>query len=310
LEGVDEEWVDAESRREAYYNRVYPGQYQFRVLACNNNGVWNEAGASVTLLLLPHFWQTWWFICLAVVACTASVGGAAAYGTRRASRRRLERLQQQHALEKERARIARDIHDDLGSSLTRISMLSELAEADKTNPAEVETHVRKIAASARETVRSLDEIVWAVSPEHDTWNSLVGYLSEYAREFFNGTSVLCRLEMPVELPAYPLPSEVRHSLFLVIKEALNNSLKHARAHEVRIRVSEHGSAITLTITDDGCGFEPANDSAVHHGHGLKNMRGRVGNLGGQFRIDSKPGVGTTLTICLPLKPKPGAHRHG
>ena len=300
LNGVDAEWVDAGSRRVAYYNKVYPGSYRFQVLACNNDGVWNETGVLVGIILVPHVWQTWWFLCLGLAAGVCVVGGSAAYWTRKMSRRRLARLEQQHALEQERARIARDIHDDLGSSLTHISMLSELAEADKANPKEVETHVRKIAACARETVRSLDEIVWAVSPENDTWNSLAEYLSEYANEFFAVTNVRCRLEMPLDLPPYPLPSEVRHGLFLVIKEALNNSLKHAHASEVRIRVAEQGSGVKIVITDDGRGFELEQTRAVSGGHGLQNMRERIESLGGMFQIDSGPGKGTRVTIGIKL----------
>ena len=309
LEGVDAEWVDAGVRRVAYYNKVYPGRYQFRVLACNNDGVWSESGASVVLILAPHLWQTWWFLGLAITAAVGAVGGTAAYWTKRASRRRLERLEQQHALEKERTRIARDIHDDLGSRLTHISMLSELAEADKAKPREVEMHVRKIATSARETVRSLDEIVWAVSPENDTWNSLAEYLSEYANEFFDGTNVRCRLEMPMDLPPCPLPSEVRHSLFLVIKEALNNSLKHAHPSEVRIRVSQSDSLIEITITDDGRGFEPGLAGAGS-GSGLRNMRERVESLHGRFQFESAPGKGTRLTIGIRLNANPKAPSHG
>ncbi len=306
LEGVDADWVDAGARRVAYYNRVDPGHYQFRVMASNNDGVWNQAGASVALVLAPHVWQTWWFLCLALGAGIGAVGGTAAYWTRKASRRRLARLEQQHALEQERTRIARDIHDDLGSRLTHISMLSELAEADQANPKEVETHVRKIAASARETVRSLDEIVWAVSPEHDTWNSLVEYLSEYANEFFAGTPIRCRLEMPMDLPAYPLPSEVRHGLFLVIKEALTNSLKHARASEVRIKVSQNDSMVEIAISDDGCGFEPDKAGAGPGSRGLRNMRDRAESLQGRLRIESAPGKGTRLTIGVRLDASPTA----
>jgi ligand-binding sensor domain-containing protein/signal transduction histidine kinase len=301
LEGVDADWVDAGPRRVAYYNKVYPGHYEFRVVACNNDGVWNEEGASIALMLMPHVWQTWWFLFLALVAAVGAVGGTAAYWARRASRLRLARLEQQHALEQERTRIARDIHDDLGSRLTHISMLSELAEADKASPKEVETHVRKIAASARETVRSLDEIVWAVSPEHDTWNSLVGYLSEYANEFFAGTQVRCRLEMPMDLPSLPLPSEVRHSLFLVIKEALNNSLKHAGASEVRIRVSQDDSLVEIAITDDGRGFDLDQAGAASSSGGLRNMRERVESLRGRLRIETARGKGTRLTVAVPLE---------
>ena len=300
LEGADSEWVDAGSRRVAYYNRVPPGHYRFRVIACNNDGVWNETGASLAVVLVPHVWQTWWFLCLAALAAVGSVGGTAAYLTRIASRRRLARLQQQHALEKERTRIARDIHDDLGSSLTHISMLSELAEADQANPKEVETHVRKIAASARETVRSLDEIVWAVSPENDTWNSLAEYLSEFANEFFGGTGIRCRLEMPMDMPPGPLPSEVRHSLFLTLKEALNNALKHGHPSEVRISMSHSRAMVEITIADDGQGFalEPGDSGAG--GNGLRNMRERIENLHGEFRLETAPGKGTCIRLRVPV----------
>lgn len=306
LEGVDDDWVDAGTRRVAYYNRVPPGQYRFRVQGCNNHGVWSEAEVVATIEVQPHFWQAWWFQGLALAAGIGLVAGGAAHWTRKAAQQRLARLEQQHALEQERARIARDIHDDLGSSLTRIAMLSELTEADKAEPAKVETHVRKIAASARETVRSLDEIVWAVSPQHDTWNSLVGYLSEFAHEFFEGTNVRSRLEMPLDLPSDPLLSEVRHGLFLVIKEALTNSLKHARAHEVRLRLAVQDARVQIQITDDGCGFDLDRRAAASGGNGLRNMRARIASLGGQLRIESAPGRGTSLTIDLALKGQPAA----
>lgn len=300
LEGFDTDWVEAENRRVAYYSRVPPGHYRFVVHACNNNGIWNESGASVDLTLQPHYWQSWWFWCLAIATTLAGVGGTVGWLVRRATSRRVQRLEQQHELEKERARIARDIHDDLGSSLTRISMLSELAEADKANPTQVEHHVRKIAASARETVRSLDEIVWAISPEYDTWNSLMEYLSEYANEFLAETGVRCRLDVPMDPPRFSLSSENRHSLFLVIKEALNNCLKHAVAKEVRIRVSETTAAVLIVIEDDGCGFDPQEQEHGHSGNGLRNMRARIEHLDGRFLVESRSGQGTKLTISVPV----------
>ncbi len=300
LEGMDDDWVNAGARRTAYYGRVPPGQYRFRVRGCNNHGVWNEAGAGMAVVIQPHLWQTWWFYALVLTVSAGLMGGSAIHLARRAAQRRLARVEQQHALEQERSRIARDIHDDLGSSLTRIAMLSELAEADKAEPAKVETHVRRIAISARETMRSLDEIVWAVSPQNDTWNSLVGYLSEYAREFFEGTSVRCRLEMPLDLPAGLLPSEMRHSLFLIIKEAFSNSLKHARASEVRVRLTVQNGQVIIQITDNGCGFDLNRAEIDSRGNGLRNMRERVASLDGQLHIHSDPGQGTKLTLYVGL----------
>ncbi len=300
LEGADAEWKEAGGRRTAYYNNLEPGRYRFRVLACNNDGIWNENAAMVTLILQPHFWQTWWFANLAVFGGIALVGGTAGYTVKRRAQRRLQQLEQQHMIERERARIAKDIHDDLGSSLTRITMLSELVEADKANQKEVETHARKIAVSARDTVRSLDEIVWAVSPEKDTWSSLVEYISQYAKDFFEGAGVLCRLELPLDLPAYTLSSEARHGIYLVAKEALNNVLKHAQAKEVRLRVHQSGKQMEIEIVDDGRGFQPDKTPPGRKGSGLQNMRARMEGLGGQFRVESGQGKGTRLTLTIQL----------
>ena len=148
-----------------------------------------------------------------------------------------------------------------------------------------------------------------IAAENDTWNSLAEYLSEYANEFFDGTNVRCRLEMPMDLPAHPLPSEVRHSLFLVIKEALNNTLKHAHPTEVRIGVSQSDSLIEITITDDGQGFEPGRAGAGSSSSGLRNMRERVESLHGRFQVESGPGKGTRLTIGIRLDANPKAPVH-
>jgi signal transduction histidine kinase len=206
-----------------------------------------------------------------------------------------QKAQREAALE-ERTRIARDIHDDVGSSLARIAMLSELAEADKDRPEQVEVHVRKIAGSARATVRAVDEIIWAISPEHDTWNSLVEYLSRYASEFFEGTSLRCHLELPLDMPDHPLSSEARHALFLVIKEAFHNALKHSHGSLVQLRVLQTSTGLEITIADDGCGFDP--DRTGGRGHGLANMRGRIAALEGEFGVESAPGRGTRLRLLV------------
>src|SRR5207302_2618746 len=164
------------------------------------DGVWNTEGASLSLVLRPHLWQTWWLRALAALLIIGAAGAIARYLTAKRMQRAVERLEQKHALEKERGRIAKDIHDDLGSSLTRIMMLGERAEEGLVKREDVEPHVRKIVSSARHTVQSLDEIVWAVNPENDTLEGLVEYISHFADEFFETTGVMCHLEIPVELP--------------------------------------------------------------------------------------------------------------
>lgn len=298
LEGIDSEWLEADTRRTVHYNNVYSGRYRFRVIACNNDGVWNETGASLDFVLLPHYWQTWWFRGLMALAVVGIVGGTSRYVTRTKMQRKLELLKQQHAVERERVRIAKDIHDELGSSLTRIMLLGQRTQEDIANPGELAVHADRIVNSARTTVQSLDEIVWAVDPKKDTLEGLVGYINQYVNQFFDGTHLRCRLEMPVNSSHLVLPAEVRHNLFLVVKEALNNVLKHSHTSEVRVRLTEAASTVTITIEDDGCGFHADKISNGRRGHGLENMRKRIENLGAEFCLITAPGQGTKLKFTI------------
>ncbi|HLX70999.1 MAG TPA: ATP-binding protein, partial [Verrucomicrobiae bacterium] len=195
---------------------------------------------------------------------------------------------------------AKDIHDDLGSSLTRIMMLGERVEEELGDREDVGPHISKIVSSARHTVQSLDEIVWAVNPENDTLNGLVAYIGHFADEFFENTPVNCRLELPVELPAFNLPAEVRHNLFLMVKEAFNNALKHSGATEVRAEVSVKDATLQIVIQDNGHGFDSNALNGSRQGNGLGNMRKRMAHLGGEFEITSAPGEGTTVKFILKL----------
>ena len=149
MEGVDPGWVEAGNQRLAIYNFIPPGEYRFRVLACNNDGVWNEEGATLALEVRPYFWQTLWFKILGGILLVGGSGGAIGFYERRKARRKLERVQQQRALERERARIAKDIHDDLGANLTRITLLSDSVRSDLGDTAQAEVHLDRISATAR-----------------------------------------------------------------------------------------------------------------------------------------------------------------
>jgi ligand-binding sensor domain-containing protein/signal transduction histidine kinase len=305
LEGVDGEWVSAGTRRAPHYNNVRPGAYLFRVRACNADGVWNEPGASLAVVLLPHYWQTWWFQAAAALAALGAVSGAARYATQKRMQRKLELLEQKHAVESERARIAKDIHDELGSSLTRIMLLGQRTQEDINNPEELAAHAGKIVSSSRATIQSMDEIVWAVDPKKDTLEGLVGYINQFAGEYFEGTKVRCRLEMPEDLPPLMLTAEIRHDLFLVVKEALTNVLKHSHASEVRVRVAEAAGVVEIVVEDNGQGFAVEDIGARKGGNGLENMRKRMGRLGGRFEITSAPGTGARLQMTVAITGKPG-----
>lgn len=309
MEGLEQNWENVDTRRVAYYTYLKPGKYQFHVIACSNDGVWNQTGATLKLTVIPWFWQTWWFITSAILAGMLAVGLGVRQITKRRLRKRLDHLERQRALEKERARIAKDIHDDLGASLTRIMLLSQSGRTEDAQYSEVQ--MERIYSTARDLTRAMDEIVWAVSPQHDTFDSLVSYIGKYAQDYLSATGIRCRLDLPIQLPAWPLTAEVRHNLFLAVKEALNNVTKHSKATEVRISLELFESGFSLQIEDDGKGFDPGgpivdnstiNQSRIFTGHGLPNMLKRMESIGGRCRIQSTPSKGTKVRFIIRTKP--------
>ena len=304
LDHVDPDWVEAGSRRTAYYDYVPPGDFVFRATACNGDGIWNDAGASLFLTIQPHFYQTWWFRGLAALGLLWLVGAAVRMVEKRKLHRRLKLLEQERAIERERARIAQDLHDDLGSSLTRISLLSDLVKADKESPIQVEVHAGRISQSASQSVRALEEIVWALRPGSDSLQSLVEYIAHFAGELFEGDRARCRLDLPHDLPPWSLPPEIRHNLFLVVKEALTNALKHSAAREVQVQARATFDTLELVVRDDGKGFNPDQAHASGKRHGLGNMQRRAEAMGGSLEIRSSPGQGASIRLSVHIPPSP------
>ncbi len=249
--------------------------------------------------VVVRFWQTWWFITLALLVLLVGVGTTVRIVEQKKFQLQLQRAESENALERERARIAQDLHDELGSSLTRISLLSGLLRADKDNPAQVAAHAGKLSQSADETVRALEEIVWAVRPDSDTLQSLVDYITHFASELFEGGPTRCRLDLAHDLPALALLPDIRHNIFLIIKEALTNTLKHATAKEVRVVARADGHTIEIEVADDGRGFTPAESPTASKRNGLGNMRQRAATIGGKLDLQSTPdGTSVKLTVNL------------
>jgi signal transduction histidine kinase len=247
--------------------------------------------------VLPYFWETWWFrTFLAAGTCLALVT-VVVQALRRRHKLELERLERSHEMERERARIAQDLHDDLGTSLTQISLMSSLLDRENAAPAETRSLTREIRATSRTMVAALNEIVWAVNPKNDSLNELAGYLGNVAEAFFRSGAIRCRLDIPNDLPDHPLTSEVRHGLFLAFKEAINNVAKHSLATEIQVRIRCPESELQLAIQDDGTGFDPA---AKRPGNGLMNMRQRLEKMGGTCEVRSAPGEAATILFRLKL----------
>lgn len=307
LDGIDQTWVDAGAKRSAFYSRLPAGNYRFRVIACNNDGVWNSEGATLAFTVAPFFWATWWFVGSCALLVLLIVAAIARYVTRRRMEKRLEELERQNVVERERARIAQDIHDDIGTSLIRIAMFSQPERNEIDHPQQTAAVLSRIYSTAREMTRALDEIVWAIDPRHDTFDSLVGYMSRFAQELLGAANLRCRLDVPVDVPAWPLTAEIRHNLFLAFKEALTNVIKHAAAAEVRIALETRGPAFILFIRDDGSGFDreqpPSSKERgrIATGNGLRNIERRLALIGGRCEISSAAGKGTTVSFVIPVQ---------
>lgn len=304
LEGLENDWTEAGGERVANYSYIPPGAYTFHVIACNSDGVWNETGAALAFIVQPHLWQRWWFRIIEVLVAATLLVGIVLGLSRRRMRLKLERLERQRGIERERARIAQDIHDNLGASLTRISLLSQSAGTELDNPAEAALQLDRIYNTSRELTRAMDEIVWAVNPQHDTLDSLANYLGKFAQDFLGPLHIRCRLDVPLHLPAWPVTAEVRHNLFLALKEALHNVVKHAAASEVSVSLTTDADTFTIAIRDNGRGFAPekleraaAEPGRIAAGNGLTNMRQRLARIGGKFSIESAPGEGTTVRFA-------------
>lgn len=299
-------WTDDENgNRGASYPKLPPGTYQFQVTACNEDGVWNSHPAELTVIVEPALWQKNWFRSAVVVGVLAAIAGLVYYFSTQKLQRQLVVLRQQEALEYERARIARDLHDQLGANLTQVALLAELAESDKNLPEEVEDHAQQISQTARETTKALDEIVWAVNPSNDTLEGLANYAGKYAQEYFALAGLRYRVDIPSQLPEVTLPPEVRHNVFLAFKESVNNVVKHAQAAEVHMRLHLDQNSFVLEIEDNGRG--PAGADQKSGRNGLRNMRKRMEDVGGSFFIGPAAGQGTIVRLTAPIKNRNNAH---
>lgn len=210
-----------------------------------------------------------------------------------------QRAEQHRVMEQERARVAQDLHDELGSGLTEAGILSSLAKNPAIPQASKEDYLDQLSETCRSLVTGLDEIVWAVNPRYDSAADLAGYYSLFAQRFLNLAGIACRLEVAESIPAHPLDSRLRHGIFLAFKEALNNVVRHSRATEVRLVIGVDSGELRISVSDNGCGFEPGGDSPGSDG--LVGMKRRMQNLGGECRLSSQPGTGTTVEFSLPLE---------
>ncbi len=285
LEGFDGAWVQPGTRRFARYTNLPPGDYVFRVKGSNDDGLWNEEGVALALTVTPPFWLTWWFRLLVAAAVIGLLTAAYRY--------RVARLIE---VERMRLRIAGDLHDDIGSRLSSIALMSEMVREHVDLPPGEAHRLAQVSKAARELVGALRDVVWFVSPDHDRLDDLAERMRETAGTMLHGTD--CSFVGAEKGLPDALSMAFRHNVFLIYKEALHNIVRHARASRVAIRLGTARGTLVLTVADDGVGFDPA---APGSGHGLKSMKHRAEQIGGTLLVESEPGKGTTITLSVAVK---------
>ena len=297
LAPFESEWNDAGTQRSATYSQLKPGQYRFEVMAANSDLAWSSAAATMPIVVVPAWWETWWARTLGFVTGATLLALAVRYWSHQRLKARLLELEATRRIDLERSRIARDLHDGLGASLTQIGMMAEELAEDVSEPDEMKSYSVRLAGRVRGIARDLDAAVWTVSPQHDTLAALSSYICQYAIEYFRDSPVRCRVHVAPDIPEQPLSPDARHHLFLTAKEVMNNALKHSGASHLDLEIRVADGNFRLGFRDDGHGFPEGAENTGRHG--LQNIRERVMELGGTVEIQSSA-QGTDITVLVPL----------
>jgi ligand-binding sensor domain-containing protein/signal transduction histidine kinase len=294
LQGFDADWSPPAQQRSVTY-RLAPGHYRFLVRAVNSDGVVSAAPAAISFRILPPVWERWWFVTLVAVALALVLYRFYLY--------RVGRLLE---LERVRTRIATDLHDDIGSSLSRMAILSEVAKRQLAGAGNGSVSIlTEIADSARNVVDSMSDIVWAIDPRRDDLRNVVFRVRQFASDLLGAKGISWTLQAPPEFDKIKLNPQQRRHIFLIFKEAIANSARHAHCNSVWLSLGIVHNEIVGEIRDDGRGlavpFPDQSAGGGRGGHGLENMRTRAAQLGGRLIIDSSSGLGTCIKVEVPLK---------
>lgn len=301
LEGFDGDWIDAGSRTEVTYTNLDPGDYRFRVRAANSDGVWSAHPAVTDLRIDPPPWRTWWAHLLYGVAGAGAVASFTRWRIALRERELREQRRVEVAREEERENIRRqnaaDFHDEAGTTLTRIMFLTELVRRRGADDPELKELLEKIDANAGRLSQGMRDFIWALDPDKDTLLDTLQRIEIAGQGLFASTTVLFSMRYNHQQAAgIVLDTNRRRQALMICKEGLHNALRHSGAAAVLVSVACDPRCVTLTIEDDGCGFDP---EAAAVGYGLKSMRGRAASAGGELAIRSAPGTGTRITLKIP-----------
>lgn len=305
LEGYQEEWSIPSDNAIFNYRNLPPGKYRLFVKCADPYLNWSKPDVLLTFSISPAFYTTWWFLALLssiILLITVSV-------VKRIQRLRyqskIRELKQEFAIEKERLRISKDMHDEVGASLTRISILSELAKKQQYEPGKVQNLIEQISEISGDVVDEMSEIIWAMNPRNDTLDSFASYIRQHVSTYLESAAISGRFTFPNEVPPQPMSSELRRNLFLTVKEGIHNIVKHSGAKNVDMSLVYIHSHLEISIQDDGIGFEF--EKRKQWGNGLINMRKRIEELGGNFEITSYAGEGTKIQLSVHMPTSNKSH---
>jgi signal transduction histidine kinase/ligand-binding sensor domain-containing protein len=282
LEGLEDQWTKTENRNATYTN-LAPGTYSFKVKAANSDGVWNEQGMALLIYKSPFFYQTWWF--MLVMASVVAAILYVIYRYRQVNRLRLEAI---------RNRIATDLHDDMGSTLSSIRIFSDVVQSQiaPVQP-EVIPILQRISSSATALSESMQDIIWTIQTKHDSLEDIVTRMREFGLKMAEAKQIDFRMQVSDTFHSTKFHVEHRRNLYLIFKESINNAVKYAQCTKITVELVVTGKMLRLTIQDNGKGFEPA---AIRQGNGLQNLRKRAAEIKGQLAINSAPGEGTKIEL--------------
>ena len=285
LEGTEKEWGPVTERRSVTYAQLQPGRFTFLVKGCNSDGVWNEQPLAFAFEVKAPFYLQWWFWAVAFLLAVAAV--FLIYRNRFRQALKMERL---------RTRLATDLHDDVGATLSAISMYADALKKQVSQP-QVSGLLGKIGEECRQTVRTMSDIVWAINPRNDSGMQLVQRMENLATDLCASAGIaLVFTQKNAHVGHFP-GIEVRRNIYLIFKEALNNALKYANCSTIRIEVEQKRNGFSLALCDDGTGFDPG---AVLQGNGLGNMKERAKEVGGTLTIQAATGKGCTVQLWCPV----------
>ena len=294
LEGADEDWLMAGNQSVARYTNLRPGNYIFKVKACNNDEVWNTVPTTLEIVIRIPFWQSLWFrFLLLLLVLGIAYYFSALYLDYKIRNEKLK-LEKEQAVDQERARISSDMHDDLGSGLSTIRLLSEIAKRKIKDTGQTK-EIERISEAAGELVDKMSEIIWAMSSSNDSLANLIAYIRSFAADFLEHAHIQHHFIIPENIPNVKLSGGTRRHIYLAVKESLHNVLKHSKATDVIIEVKVFKN-MTIMIKDNGKGFDP--EKVRLFGNGIKNIEKRMQQVNGQADIISQDG--TTVFLDIPL----------